>query len=109
MSNLHKIISLLLVLAITNVYVGKAIHELVEHDHVAHECEHKGTTHFHESEQQHVDLICSFQISTSFFDRNGFRLGAALLYLDAKALTPKGFFVKDFLLKTTPLRGPPMG
>jgi len=58
-------ISIILVFAVLNTFTAKAVHEFFEHHDVEHTCINKELTHFHKYEMQHVDLICSFSISTS--------------------------------------------
>ena len=64
MKMLRNIISVLLVLSMTNVVVGKTIHELFHHHHEV-ECSAKTTQHYHTSEFGDVDLVCSFNFSAS--------------------------------------------
>ena len=61
-------VSLVMVLSILNVIVGKAVHEFFEHKHEVHKCKLKGTTHFCEVEITHPDFICNFNFSASFLD-----------------------------------------
>ena len=65
MNVFKNILSIILVLAVVNIFTAKAIHEFFEHHEETHACKDKSITHFHENELQHLDLICDFNISTT--------------------------------------------
>ena len=66
LKRLKIILSILLVTAVLNTVVTKALHEFFEHHNETHTCLNKEQTHFHEVESAHLDLICNFSLSTSF-------------------------------------------
>jgi len=61
----RSIIALILMLAFFNVIVGKAVHEVFEHEHHEHTCDVKDKIHFHEFEFTHTDFICDFNINST--------------------------------------------
>lgn len=103
----QKITSLILALAIFNIIVSTAIHEVLEHHFQVHACVDKNVTHFHQSEFIHQDLICSFNFSSNFINNLKNPLANLFLHLE-NIITVKYFFiVENLYLHVSLLRGPP--
>lgn len=103
----RKITSLILALAIFNIIVSTAIHEVLEHHFQVHACVDKDATHFHKSEIKHQDLICSFNFSSSFINNLKNPLANLFLYLENKIKVRYFFIVENIYLNSFLLRGPP--
>ena len=101
-----NILSVLLVLSMTNVVVGKTIHELFHHHHEV-ECSAKTTQHYHSSEFDDVDLICSFNFSASLnhFFTNSFN--HQLFEADKESVFFYESNNQNTYFNTLSLRGPP--
>jgi hypothetical protein len=103
---LKNIISVLLVLSMTNVVAGKTIHELFHHHHEI-KCTAKTTQHFHNSEFSDADLICSFNFSASLNQFFAASFKHQLFAVDREA----SFFYtsnnQNNFFNTLSLRGPP--
>lgn len=103
----RSIIALTLIFAFLNVIVGKAVHEIFEHDHEVNECELEGTTHFCDIEIAHPDFICNFNFSASFIDVFFSDFESVLSFLENKVKIHFLWLVKDLCSNTISLRGPP--
>ncbi len=103
----RKITSLILALAIFNIIVSTAIHEMLEHHFQVHACIDKNVTHFHALELQHQDLICSLNFSTSFIHNLKNPLANLFLHLENKITVRYFFIVENLYLHSFLLRGPP--
>ena len=106
MKILKNIVSLLLVLTISNTVIGKTVHELFFHHHEV-ECSATATQHFHEISFDAVDLVCSFNFSASFVPF----MNASLHYQLFEANRKIEFFYKvysrNIFFNILSLRGPP--
>lgn len=107
MKTFRKIISIVLVLTIFNVVLGKAFHEVFEHEHEVHECELKGTTHYHQIEITHFDLICNFNFSASLLDDVLSHFDNLILYKEHEVKIHLLWLAKDLCSNSISLRGPP--
>ena len=107
MKTLHRIISVILVLTIFNVVFGKAVHEFFEHNHEVHECDIAGTTHFHDIEFAHLDLICNFNFSVSLLTDVLVDFNELIRYQEMKVKIHFLWLVKNLCLNSISLRGPP--
>lgn len=108
MERLKSIISLLIVLSVLNVIVGKTTHELFEHEHEIDQCEMRETTHFCEKEIAHPDFICNFNFSVSLLKDYTTSLEDIIFYQESKV---KAYFLqltKDLCTNLITLRGPPV-
>ena len=107
MNFLKNILSALLLLAVLNTTVTKAIHEFLEHKHEEHTCLNKDQIHFHENEFAHLDLICDFNFTTHFFSEGNDFVSLKLAYY-TKLLKTKYIHLLDNLFHFNfLLRGPP--
>lgn len=103
----RSIIALSLVVAFLNVIVGKAMHEIFEHEHHEHTCDVKDITHFHEFEFAHADFICDFNFSTSFVDSLLNDFNDIIRYQEDKVKIHFLWLAKNLCSNTIALRGPP--
>lgn len=103
----QKIISIVLVLIIFNVVLGKAFHEFFEHDHEVQECELAGTTHFHDIEFAHLDFICDFNFSASLLDDFLANSSEIIRYQENKVKIHFLWLAKNICFSSISLRGPP--
>lgn len=107
MKKVKNIVSLFLVLAVTNTFVGKSIHELLFHNHQEIHCEATTTHHLHEQKSPSTDLVCSFNFSTTFLSLQIISLNEVFgFYKTIKPEKPQDSFQPQFL-ETNELRGPP--
>ncbi len=102
-----NIIAIVLVLSISNVILGKAIHEFFEHDHVEHTCDVKDITHYHEFEFSHLDFICDFNLNAT--DSFGFQHSsqAFIAYYQTKIDIIYLWLVNNLCQNLNLQRGPP--
>lgn len=103
----RSIIALTLIIAFLNVIVGKAMHEIFEHDHEISECDLEGTTHFCDVEITHPDFICNFNFSASFVDEVSNSFDGIIRYQERKIKIRFLWLAKNLCSNTTSLRGPP--
>lgn len=103
----RSIIALTLTVAFLNVIVGKAMHEIFEHNHEVSECELEGTTHFCDVEIAHPDFICNFNFSASFFDGFQNDFNDIIRYQERKIKIYFLWLAKNLCSNTISLRGPP--
>ena len=107
MNWIKPIVSILLVLTLTNTVIGKTVHELFFHHHEV-ECNATSTQHFHDIDFSDVDLVCNFNFSASL---NQF-LNVSVKYQLFEANRKIGFFYKvhskNNYFTTLSLRGPPL-
>ena len=101
------VIAIMLLLAVTNVIVGKAFHELFEHEHVEHTCDIKDRTHYHDIELDHTDIICDFNFSNILFDDEVSSYDSLIRYYDQKVRILFLGLDKDLYYSEITLRGPP--
>lgn len=100
------ILSVLLVLSITNVVVGKTIHELFYHHHGA-ECTTKTDLHFHEVDFFDNDVICNFHFSFGSETIDVLQLTQLNNYKDYLVKTYYTQYLKKIFQNSYSLRGPP--
>jgi hypothetical protein len=103
----RNIIAVVLILSILNVIVGKAVHEIFEHDHIEHTCENKDVNHFHKFEITHADFICSFNFSASFIADYGLISKNLIRYTEQQTKVKYLWLVQNIFLSNLSLRGPP--
>lgn len=108
MKLLRSIIALTLVIAFLNVIVGKAVHEIFEHEHKEHTCEHKDFVHFHEFEFAHADFICDFHFSSTFLDNVEVDSKNIIRHFEQQVKVKYIWLVQNIFLKNLSLRGPPV-
>jgi len=101
-----NIISLLLAITITNVVIGKTVHELFFHHHEI-ECSAKTTQHFHGTELNEVDLICSFNFSASLNHFFTSSFNHQLFEVDKESVFFYESTNQNTYFNTLSLRGPP--
>lgn len=104
----RSIIATVLIIAFLNVIVGKAVHEIFEHNHEVSECELEGTTHFCDVEIAHPDFICDFNFSASFLDDFQNNFNDIRYYQDSKVKIHFLWLAKELCSNTISLRGPPI-
>lgn len=102
----RSIIALTLLVAFLNVIVGKAVHELFFHHHEI-ECSAKTTQHFHGTEFNEVDLICSFNFSASLNPFFASSFNHQLFEVEKKTLFLNESTNQNTYFNTLSLRGPP--
>jgi hypothetical protein len=90
----------------TNVVVGKTIHELFHHHHEV-ECSAKTTQHYHTSEFGDVDLVCSFNFSASLNQFFSTSFKHHLFEIDREATFFYTSNNQNNYFNTLSLRGPP--
>lgn len=107
MNRIKQHISLLLVIAISYAYLGRTIHELFFHHEGVH-CNATTEKHFHHIEQEHEDLVCTFNFSAPQEATN--KSHHFLSFLNKNTITSEYLFVFTikYTDKNTPLRGPPI-
>lgn len=107
MKKIQQITSLFLILVITNVFVGKTIHELFFHHEGVH-CDAVNQKHFHATNFVDADLICTFHFSAlSSSILNSFSQ-KQLFYFNQLVVTQFNFFAKTVFQVANALRGPPL-
>ncbi len=94
-------------LSITNVVVGKTIHELFFHHHDV-ECSAESTHHYHENEFSEVDLVCNFNFSASLNQFFKPSVKHKLFEANRKIEYFYKVFSKNKYFNTLSLRGPPL-
>lgn len=104
----RSILALTLVVAFLNVIVGKAVHEIFEHEHEEHTCEHKNSVHFHEFEFAHADFICDFHFSSTFLDKSEFNTNDIIHHFEQQIKVKYLWLVQNIFLSNLSLRGPPV-
>ncbi len=108
MKNFRNILSIILVITIFNVVVGKSVHEFFEHHTKIHACINKNTTHFHELEIDHIDFICDFNFSSNSFLGIDFPVKKIICYQQNEFWVQLFWFIKNYRLNNLSLRGPPL-
>lgn len=103
----RSIIALTLIFAFLNVIVGKAVHEIFEHEHVEHSCENKDLIHFHELEITHADFICDFHFSSIFTSIGNEFSKNVIRYFEQQVKIKYLWLVQNIFLNNLSLRGPP--
>ena len=107
MKKVKNIVSLFLVLAVTNTFVGKSIHELLFHNHQEIHCEATTTHHLHEQKSSSTDLVCSFNFSATFLTLQKNEIKDVFGFNKSQRLEkPQDSFQTQFL-ESNELRGPP--
>jgi|GEM_PF-1130327 len=101
------IIALTLIVAFSNVIIGKTLHEIIEHEHHEHTCDVKDKIHYHDFEYAHADFICDFNFSTSFVDSFLNDFDEIIRYQEEKLKIHFLWLAKDLCSNTISLRGPP--
>ena len=104
----RKIIAVVAVLTIFNVVLGKAFHEVFEHEDEVHECELEGTIHFHETEYTHFDFLCNFNFSASLITELSSVFAGLDQYQEAKIKIHFLGLTKNLCSTLLSLRGPPV-
>lgn len=100
-------LAIILTIAFLNVIVGKAVHEIFEHEHVEHTCDVKDLTHFHEFEFTHLDFICDFNFSVSFLPKLKKEAHYSINYYQELTQVKYLWLVQNIYLDNLSLRGPP--
>lgn len=103
----RSIIALTLMVAFLNVIVGKAVHEIFEHDHHEHTCDVKDKIHFHAFEYAHADFICDFNFSSTLLDYVLVNSKSIILYFEQQIKVKYLWLVQNIFLNNLSLRGPP--
>ena len=107
MKVVKNILSVLLVLSMTNVVVGKTVHELFFHHHDV-ECTTKTDLHFHEVDFFDNDVICDFHFSFSTESVSAVQLTHLNSYKTYLVKTYYTEYVKSIFKSSHSLRGPPI-
>ena len=103
----RSIIALTLIVAFLNVIVGKAVHEIFEHEHHEHTCDVKNKIHYHAFEYAHADFICDFHFSSTLLDYVETNSDQIIRYYDSKVKIHFLWLAKNLCSNTISLRGPP--
>ena len=106
MKKIQQIIALFLILVITNVFVGKTIHELFFHHQGVH-CNAINQKHFHAIDFVDADLVCTFHFSALTFKNTTSIFSKQLFWLKTLVSTSFNFFSKTIFQAANALRGPP--
>ncbi len=99
-------LSVVLVLSMTNVVVGKTVHELFFHHHDV-ECTTTTSLHFHEVDFFDNDVVCDFHFSFSSETIEALQLTQLNNYKDYIVKTYYTQYVKKIIQNSHSLRGPP--
>lgn len=106
MKRTQQIVALLLVLVITNVFVGKTIHELFFHHEGVH-CDAVNQKHFHATNFVDADLVCTFNFSVSSSQQLCSFFSKQLFHFNQLVFAQFNFHIKTVFQAAIALRGPP--